>query len=148
MLEGLRRDLPGSWELDEWRHGLRAPVRGVRWTGSLAFDLLLLQIGLVYALTVMALGRRFGPVWRERVVAAGSVASFLVALGRLHQRLGHFDEAARLLVERAGELEPVVARRLTGVKGRASNGPELLKIATEVAAAQRWRVSEGGTHGG
>lgn len=143
VLEGLRKALPGVWELDEWRHGFGRVVAGQTWASNVAFDLFVFQVLLVYALTIWMLARRFGPVWQEAVVRSGSVAGFLVAMGRLHERLGHHTEAARLLAERASELDREAGTRLAGPHPELS-GSGLLEHGVRVARAQRWRTEQGG----
>lgn len=143
ILEGLAGVLPGRWELDEWRHGLRPATAPARWRGSLAFDLLLVQIALVYGAMVWMLGRPLGRPWREQAVAQGSVAAFLIALGRLHDRMRHHREAGRALVQRASELDAEVGKRLGAVEAAAADGPGLMALAARVAAAQRWRSEKG-----
>ncbi|MGV8039319.1 MAG: hypothetical protein AB2L07_04355 [Thermoanaerobaculaceae bacterium] len=143
LLEGLASALPGRWELDEWRHGLRPPAAVPQWTGSLAFDLLLVQLALVYAAAVWMLARPLGTPWRDEVAAQGSVASFLLSLGRLHDRLRHHREAGRAMAQRASELDSEAGKRLGPQDAEAAGGPELLALATRVAAAQRWRAEKG-----
>lgn len=143
LLEGLAGALPGRWELDEWRHGLRPSTAATRWSGSLAFDLLLVQLALVYAAAVWMLGRPLGTPWREEVVAQGSVASFLVSLGRLHDRLRHHREAGLVMVQRAAELDAEAGKRLPPSEAEVADGAELLVLAARVAAAQRWRAEKG-----
>ncbi|HPC82229.1 MAG TPA: DUF4350 domain-containing protein [Thermoanaerobaculaceae bacterium] len=147
LLEGLTAALPGRWELDEWRHGLRPPAGARPWRGSLAFDLLLVQLALVYGMAVWMLGRPLGTPWRDGAVAQGSVASFLVSLGRLHKRLRHHREAGLAMVQRATELDEETGRRLASERAGAAGGAELLALAARVAAAQRWR-GEKGRHDG
>lgn len=143
LLEGLASALPGRWELDEWRHGLRPPAAVPQWTGSLAFDLLLVQLALVYAAAVWMLARPLGTPWRDEVAAQGSVASFLLSLGRLHDRLRHHREAGRAMAQRASELDAEAGKRLGPQDAEAAGGAELLALATRVAAAQRWRAEKG-----
>jgi hypothetical protein len=103
----LARALPRRWTFDEYHHGLTAeaaPEAGVVHTEHF-MDLYLGQLVFLYLMALLALGRRFGPAWREPRVVSGSVARFLVGLGGLHARLGHHDEAAAVLVQRAQELD-------------------------------------------
>lgn len=108
LLEGLLRSLGPRWAFDENAHGLTAPgapdPEADR--AGLALDLVIAHLALLYVLAVVALGRRFGPAWREPPPATGSTAAFLQRLGALHHRLGHHRDAARRLVERRRELSP------------------------------------------
>jgi len=98
---------PGSWTFDEYHHGLiaaGASAPGEVDTGRF-MDVYLVQILFIYVLAVVAVGRRFGPAWREPAVVSGSVARFLVGLGGMHARLGHHAEAAAALARRVVELD-------------------------------------------
>lgn len=109
LLEGLLTALGPRWAFDESAHGLTAAGTAGDPEGErvgLAFSLVLGHLALLYLLAVAALGRRFGPAWREPPAATGSTASFLLRLGALHHRLGHHRDAARRLVERRRELSP------------------------------------------
>jgi len=107
LLEGLLGTLGRRWAFDEHAHGLAAPAVSADGRGpGVAFDLVLAHLAVLYLLAALALGRRFGPPWREPPAAAGSAAAFLLRLGALHDRLGHHREAARKLVERWRELHP------------------------------------------
>lgn len=143
LLETLRASLPASWCFDEFHHGLvgTAAVSSAR-VGP-GFGLLMGQLGLLYALAVMALSRRFGPPWRERTVAAGSPAGFLRGLGVLHDTLGHHADAARLMHSRASELSPrlELAERAAGAETRV-DGRVLVALGRELAALQSKRRVE------
>ena len=107
LLETLRRSLPSPWSFDELHHGLAAPGAGVEGAAqSRVLDLVLFQVVVLYALFVVVLARRFGPVWREKPVVTGSTAGFFLGLGALHHRLGHHAEAARRLLDRRRDLDP------------------------------------------
>jgi hypothetical protein len=132
FLESLRQDLRGAWLFDEFHHGLRAASGPAQAGPQHVFLLYVLQIALVYALCALAVVRRFGPAWQESRVASGSAATFLVGLGALHDRLGHHPAAARLLVERARELDP----RLRLPPPEAYDGKAFLSLARRVGARQ------------
>jgi hypothetical protein len=132
LLETLRQDLGDRWTFDELHHGLSAPEAAAAGGRSGLLWAYLGQVGFVYLLAVAAVARRFGPAWREGAVASGSAASFLVGLGTLHDRLGHHDEAARLLVARATELD----RRLGLTAADADDTEGFLALARRVALAQ------------
>jgi hypothetical protein len=131
----LARSLGPRWTFDEYHHGLtgatEAAAGQVRTERFL--DLYLLQVVFLYMLAVLALGRRFGPAWREPAVVSGSVANFLVGLGGLHARHGHHADAAAALVARATELD----RRLTVAEAalrRGQGGPrEFVELAQSLA---------------
>ncbi|HXB55448.1 MAG TPA: hypothetical protein VN461_11730 [Vicinamibacteria bacterium] len=105
LLETLLQRLGDRWVFDEFHHGLRASLGPGETGPQRIFLLYLLQVAFVYVLGVVAVARHFGPVWSEPLVARGSAATFLVALGALHNRLGHQHAAARLLLSRARELD-------------------------------------------
>ena len=133
LLEGLLAALGRRWSFDEHAHGLAAaatPSEGGRGPG-LAFDLVLAHLALLYLLAALALGRRFGPPWREPPAAAGSTGAFLLRLGALHDRLGHHRDAARKLVERWRELHPRLA-----VPPALARGAETADAAGLVAVAR------------
>ncbi len=139
FLESLRGWLAGDWSFDEYHHGLVAAEAAAASTSRFAWDLFIVHLALIYLLGLLALGRRFGPVWREAPVASGSAASFLRGLGALHRRMAHHAEAAGLLVERARSYTPGLAldgaaeRRALGVDGDR----DLVGLARDVARAQR-----------
>ncbi len=137
LLESLRLSLPAPWWFDEYHHGLVTASTVRSWRPSLAFDLFLVHLLALYGLAVLALGRRFGPVWREPPVRTGSAATFLCGLGRLHERAGHHAAAGRLLLERVGQLDPrfVPSPRLAA-RVPPSSAAELLALARAVAMAR------------
>ncbi|HVT61491.1 MAG TPA: DUF4350 domain-containing protein [Thermoanaerobaculia bacterium] len=138
LLELLMRRLQKSWTFDEYHHGLVAAggsdptlAAAGRITG-----LLVVQLGLLYALALAALARRQGPPWREPPPLTGSAASFLYGLGVLHHGLGHHSEAARLLLRRVRELDPrlELPPALAGEAAGAGGGAAaFLALAREVA---------------
>jgi hypothetical protein len=133
LLASLRQWLGPSWVFDEYRHGLSAPRSAADRAPLLAFDLLGIHLAVFYLLAVVALAMRFGPPWKVDSRVPGSTAAFLVGLGRLHDRLGHHTEAARLLVERVGEFDvrvPLPER--VGGEGRSG----LLRLARELGRRQ------------
>jgi hypothetical protein len=135
LLERLRRERPGPWTFDEYHHGLVAPAAAGGASGSRTLNLYLVQIAFLYLLAALAVARRFGPAWREGAAASGSVASFLLGLGALHDRLGHHAQAAALLRARARELDG----RLVLPARPVASAAELLDLAREVGAAQSGR---------
>ena len=141
LLESLRGWLDGGWSFDEYHHGLVAAETVAASTSRFAWDLFVVHLALVYLLGLLALGRRFGPVWNETPVASGSAAAFLRGLGALHRKMAHHREAAELLIERARSylpglpLDEAVERRAAEVGGDR----ELVALAGDVARAQRGR---------
>jgi hypothetical protein len=139
-LATLAASLPGPWAFDEYHHGLVAPHAAA--PGEVRtehfMDLYLAQIALIYGLAVLAVVLRFGPAWRDPAVVSGSVASFLVGLGAIHEKGRHHADAATTLAARARELD----RRLTldeETEARARTGPAaFLELARRVAKRQ-WR---------
>lgn len=105
LLESLGRLFPGRIVFDEYHHGLTSPEKAAAGS-AFPLDLLIAQLSLLYALGVLALSRRLGRPWRETPVSSGSTASFLMGLAARHRALGHFPEAARLLVSRVARLDP------------------------------------------
>jgi Domain of unknown function (DUF4350) len=134
LLESLLAWLGPEWTFDEYHHGLVRPGEAAAAVPAGVFDLFLAHLGLLYLLALVALGRRFGPPWREATARGGTAASFLIGLGSLHHRLGHHAEAARRLLARVRELEPGLAlpadldHRAAGADGAA-----LVALAGEVA---------------
>lgn len=108
------------WRFDEFHHGLVRPELVAAGASSRAWDLLMIHAVVIYLLALLALGRRFGPAWRESVPHQGSAAAFLHGLGELHHRLGHHADAARLLVERLHQWDP----RLHPSGAESEHGPE------------------------
>jgi hypothetical protein len=141
LLEELHRTLGNLWAFDEYHHALFAPTAPSARVGVEAFEALLIHLGLLYAMAVLALGRRFGTPWREESLLPGSTASFLVGLGALHQRLGHHPAAARLLLERARELDPRV--RVPVQEEPVLEGQALTRLAARVSDAQARKGGSG-----
>jgi hypothetical protein len=136
LLERLRVELVGpTWLFDEFHHGLRAAVGPEAERPQRVLLLYMLQVAFVYALCALAVARRFGPAWRETAVPGGSAAAFLMGLGAWHDRLGHHPQAARLLVERARELDPRVVLTMPPV----DDGRGLLAVAQSIGARQSGR---------
>jgi hypothetical protein len=106
LLESLVLALPEGVVFDEYHHGLAAPPGLEESSRVAALDTLLFQLALLYALCVLALGRRFGPAWSEAPAVVGSTVGFLEGLGALHRQLGHSASAASLLLRRAEEWSP------------------------------------------
>lgn len=136
LLESLTRSLPAPWSFDELHHGLvAAGSTAASDTHARVLDLVLVQLLVLYALAAVALGRRFGPPWREAPVVTGSTGAFFLGLGTLHHRLGHHAEAAHRLIDRSRELD----RHLNlpdAVERRAAAGVDasgLVEIARDVA---------------
>lgn len=132
LLETLRQDLGDRWSFDEFHHGLREPLTAAETGPQRILTLYLMQVLFVYALVVVAVIHRFGPAATEPAVTTGSAAGVLVGLGVLHARLGHQREAARLLLERARELDP----RLPLPEAEDAETADLLSLARRVGAAQ------------
>jgi hypothetical protein len=138
LLETLRGWLRGPWRFDEYHHGLVEPGRAVPAATRRGFDLLLAQLGLLYVIAALALGRRLGPAWRERPPLAGGAAGFLLRLGALHHRLGHHRAGAELLLRRAAELDRRFApqEQLVGLAARG-DAAALVAVGQAVARQQR-----------
>ena len=135
FLESLVAGLGRQWSFDEYHHGLSGTASVPPGSAAgYALDLFLVQLALVYGLGVLAVSRRFGPVWSDPPVVAGSTTSFLRGLGTLHHRLGHHDDAADLLVVRARQLHPriEIPDAIPGDTGAAG----LLRLAQVVGRAQ------------
>lgn len=146
LLASLAAELGDSpWIFDEYHHGLlhpEAPAEEQRF----AWDLFMVHVLVLYALGVLALGRRFGPARAQRPLAMGSTAGFLQNLGALHHRLGHHRQAARRLVERWATFtsrEPLPADRAAAEA--AENGRQLVALAGNLARRSRLpqRLSRG-----
>jgi hypothetical protein len=135
LLEQLRVWLGDAWTFDEYHHGLIAPATVDAPRTAHFLDLFLLHLGLVYVLALVALARRFGPAWAEPSVISGSTAGFLIGLGGLHHRNRHHAAAARLLVERACELDPRLLASPPAAD--AVDGAALVALGKDVAQAQR-----------
>lgn len=135
LLESLVRALGSEWAFDEYHHGLVSSTHATAGTATTrAMDLFLLQLAFVYALALLAVGRRFGPPWHEPPVVAGSTASFLRGVGALHHRLGHHWSAGALLVERARQMHPRIVIPEATPSERSEAG--LLRLAQDVGRAQ------------
>ena len=133
LLESLLRNLGRRWAFDEYHHGL-VTSRAADAALGRAADLLLAHLVFLYLLAVLALARRQGPPWREPATIAGTTAAFLLGMGALHDRLGHHAEAARLLLQRARELDRGLQLPPGLDRQAASAGPrELVEIASLVA---------------
>ncbi len=141
FLESLRGWLDGAWSFDEYHHGLVAATAKAESTSRFAWDLFIGHLVLIYLLGLAAVARRFGPVWREAPVASGSAASFLRGLGVLHRQMGHHQDAARLLIERARMYFPGLAIDDATLRrtGSLDGDLELVELAREVAHAHRGR---------
>lgn len=138
LLETLRTRLGERWIFDEYHHGLVAQASAEEVAFGRVRDLLLVHLVVLYAAALLALARRFGPAWREPPVVAGSVASFLLGLGRRHDRLGHHGEAARLLLERVAELSPDLAvPDELAARAAAAGRRDLVPLASGVARLRR-----------
>ncbi len=139
LLESLRGGLTGGWSFDEYHHGLVTVDPAAAESGArFAWDLFIVHLALIYLLGLAALGRRFGPAWREAPVASGSASSFLRGLGALHRKMAHHREAAQLLIERARSYFPGLALDAT-VERRAAevdDDLDLVELARDVARAQ------------
>lgn len=138
LLETLVARLESRWTFDEYHHGLA----GVRDAETVAFgrvlDLVLIHLGLLYVVAVFALSRRFGPAWEEPPVVTGSVGSFLLGLGALHDRLRHHREAAGLLLARTRDLSPdLVVPEDVARKAESGAPKDFLELAKTVARLKR-----------
>ncbi len=135
LLEQLRTWLGDDWAFDELHHGLAAAADAGGTPRENLVEPFLLHLALLYVLAVLALARRFGPAWAEPAAIGGSTAQFLIGLGALHHRLGHHPAAARLLVERARDLDPRLPTPQV-TPGEVSEGKGLLELGKSVARAQ------------
>lgn len=132
LLEALRATFDEPWIFDEHRHGLSAELPASSHVAARTFDLLAAHLLLCYLMAVLALARRFGPPWREAPITIGSTSRFLVALGRVHERMGHHERAATLLLERARKLDPDLEL------SRAEEAEtDLLRLAATIGHKQR-----------
>jgi hypothetical protein len=140
LLETLLLNLGRRWAFDEAHHGLITAGPPNPELGRTA-DLLLVHMALLYLLALAALSRRQGPAWQETAAQGGSVASFLLGLGALHDRLGHHRAAAELLLRRVREtdrgleLPPELERQAANAGAR-----DLVEIARRVAALRAGRT--------
>ncbi|MEO1370329.1 MAG: hypothetical protein AAFX50_24375, partial [Acidobacteriota bacterium] len=106
LLEGLVARLPGPWRFDEYHHGLVRPELLEAADTRYAWDLFAGHLAVFYLLALLALGRSFGPTWRDETLRTGSASDFLRSLGVLHHQLGHHRDAAGRLLERTRRLTP------------------------------------------
>lgn len=136
LLETLHAWLGPVFTFDEYHHGLSAASAPLDAAAARVFDATLLQLLLLYGLAAWAAVRRMGRAWREPAVRAGSVAPFLVGLGRLHHRLGHHADAARLLLARWRDLDPTLADPAQGrewtERADGADEKELVALAVDV----------------
>jgi len=137
LLESLGASLGDSIAFDEYHHGLAAPGPSDETGAGSSLDLLLVQLVLLYLAAAWALGRRFGPAWRERPEIVGSTSAFLVGIGSLHRRLRHSAPAAIRLLDRAQAFEPGLVIP-AGLREAAFTADEnrFLEIARTVARHQ------------
>ncbi|MEM6794430.1 MAG: hypothetical protein AAF725_10650 [Acidobacteriota bacterium] len=131
-----------SWTFDEYHHGLVRPELLERSAGSYAWDLFIAHLLLLYVLGLVAVGRRFGPVWRERRAHSGSTPDFLHHLGVLHHQLGHHRGAARQMLERARALRPSLQGADLDPEG-VSSGADLVAFASRLEEVRAVAASRG-----
>ncbi len=138
LLESLRDALPGELVFDEYHHGLLEVDAAADSGAAPSLDLLLIQLALLYAAVVWALGRRPGPAWREPLEITSSTGTFLLGLGALHRRLGHAAPACRRLLEVAERYDPRVAAS-AGLRRAAFDAGDdtFVQVARTVARQQR-----------
>jgi hypothetical protein len=127
LLLSLIRGVPGNWLFDEVRHGLVDPTAPGAEGNLRVFDGLILHLLVIYGLIVLALARRFGPPWPTLATPESSTTAFLLSMGRLHRRLGHHRDAARLLVKRARRLDPSID--LADPEREVSSDADLVNLA-------------------
>jgi len=142
FLETLHRWLGPEWTFDEYHHGLVDPDAVAEEGSPFAWDLFTGHLALIYLLALLALGRRFGPPWREAEVAVGSTASFLRDLGAFHHRLRHHAEVAPLLVERVRRHDPrlELPEAVDEEAARVDGADKLVALARRLAGLQRRRI--------
>jgi hypothetical protein len=142
FLETLHRWLGPEWTFDEYHHGLVDRGAVPEGGSPFAWDLFTGHLALIYLLALLALGRRFGPPWREAEVAVGSTASFLRDLGALHHRLRHHGEVAPLLVERVRRHDPrlELPEEIDEEAAEVDGGGKLVALARRLAGLQRRRI--------
>lgn len=133
LLASLAAWLGRRWTFDEYHHGLRSAEAATLSGQTLAWDLFAAHLLLLYGLAVLALGRRFGPVWHRPAQSLGSAGAFLRNLGALHRRLGHHDEAAERLLARMRILDPATVAAVDEPTEKIGD-KELLALARAVAA--------------
>ena len=136
FLETLLGWLGPEWSFDEYHHGLARGTSSAP-ASRFAWDLLMLHLAVIYLLGLAALGRRFGPAWREPPAAAGSTASFLRHLGALHHRLRHHRQAAALMVERARAFDPRLA--IAAEPPEVTDGRGLVELGRTISQSQHRR---------
>jgi len=139
LLESLRGWLGGPWLFDEYHHGLGpAGEAAIPSATRRGFDILFVQLLLIYAAAALALSRRLGPAWREAPPLAGSAGGFLLRLGALHHRMDHHGDGAALLLRRAAELDRrlPIDDRLREIAGRG-DADALVEVGQAVARLQR-----------
>jgi hypothetical protein len=136
LLEGLRRAFGSGFTFDEFHHGFAAVPAEGDLHPQRVLDLYLLHVVFLYGVAILALARRFGPPFGERALLTSSTGAFLLALGARHRRLGHDAQAARLLVDRARELDPRLVLPADLLRWRVGGKIDLLDVARNVAAAQ------------
>jgi len=140
LLESLRASFGPALAFDEYAHGLAAPDVAASPGSAPSLDLLVAQLFLLYALCVWALGRAFGPAWREPPALASSTTGFLLGLGAFHRDLGHSAEASWRLIQNAEAWDPRVR---IGAEARRSavdaDEATFLGIAQWIARRQQGR---------
>ncbi len=129
--------LPQRWVIDEYHHGLLSPAVRRQQPGRRALGVLIAQLGVLYLLAVWALARRWAPVWPSVATVSSSHEEFLLAVGRLHRRLGHHRDGARALIERVEEAQPGL-RVPAALRRRADSlePGELTDLAREITLLQ------------
>ncbi|MEM8997436.1 MAG: DUF4350 domain-containing protein [Acidobacteriota bacterium] len=141
LLEGVVERFPGPWRFDEYHHGLVRPELLEAADTRYAWDLFVGHLVVFYLLALLALGRRFGPTWRDETLRTGSASDFLRSLGVLHHQLGHHRDAARRLLERTRRLAPHA--ELPSAPGdvydpeTVDDGASLARYAARLAAVRR-----------
>ncbi|MEM9555497.1 MAG: hypothetical protein AAGC60_14670 [Acidobacteriota bacterium] len=135
LLESLTA-LGARWSFAEHLHGVLRPSVAAASSTTVAWDLFVLHLLLVYLVLAAMVAVRFGPPWRESLRAHGSTADFLRSLGTLHHRLRHHHDAARRLRERVERLDP--RAQLPDLPlPVAGDGDGLVRFARAIARARR-----------
>lgn len=142
LLEWLRQEAEGFFLFDELRHGVLDAAL-VRRQASRGWNLFLVQLALLYLAALWALGRSFGPRWREQPTRHGSIAVFLRQVGQLHARLGHHRAAAKLLVDRSRQLDRNLPAHWTQDAEAVEAPDDFLRLSRQLARKQP--VSSGKT---
>jgi hypothetical protein len=131
----------GLW-VDEWRHGQTDPSTDQSTAErTLAFDLLMGHLALLWTATIWLLARRSGPTPTAAPLARSSVSRDLTVLAELHARAGNSAEAGQLLLElaRRGARQPALVDR--ALPETFTGGPEeLLALARTITDLQRQRL--------